>query len=34
MKNTRLWLKYDIGEDMDVIETELKEYLFDYTGLV
>ena len=34
MKNTRLWLKYDIGKDMDVIETELKEYLFDYTGLV
>lgn len=33
MKNTRLWTKYDIGEDLKVIETELAEYLYDYSGI-
>lgn len=30
IKNTRLWTQYDIGEDLKIIETELKEYLYDY----
>ena len=31
IKNTRLWLKHDIGEDLRVIENELAEYLYDYS---
>ena len=31
IKNTRLWLKYDIGKDLEVIERELAEYLYDYS---
>lgn len=34
MKNTRLWLQYDIGEDQKIIETELAEYLYDYSEIV
>ena len=33
IKNTRLWQKYDIGEDLRTIETELAEYLYDYSDL-
>lgn len=29
-KNTKLWLTYDIGEDLKVIETELEQYLYQY----
>ena len=32
-KNTRLWLKHDIGTDLQVIERELAEYLYDYSGI-
>lgn len=32
-KNTRTWLKYDISQDLDYIEQELKEYLYDYDAL-
>ena len=31
VKNTRLWEKYDIGDDLKVIEAELAEYLYDYS---
>lgn len=34
MKNTRLWNKYDIGDDLEYIEKELKEYLYDYSALL
>lgn len=30
-KNTKLWLKYDVGEDLSYIERELVEYLYDYS---
>ena len=30
-RNTRLWLKYDIGEELTYIERELAEYLYDYS---
>lgn len=30
INNTRLWLRYDIGEDLQVIERELQEYLYKY----
>lgn len=33
IKNTRLWEKYDIGEDLKLIESELEEYLYDYSFL-
>lgn len=33
VKNTRLWEKYDIGGDLKIIETELVEYLYDYSKL-
>ena len=33
MANTRLWLKHDIGQDLKIIETELAEYLYDYSKL-
>ena len=31
--NTRLWQRHDIGEDLSVIERNLKEYLYDYSGI-
>lgn len=34
IRNTRTWERYDIGEDLQVIERELAEYLYDYDGLV
>ncbi len=30
-RNTRLWEKYDIGSDLDYIENELSEYIYDYS---
>lgn len=33
IKNTRLWEKYDIGEELSYIENELKDYLYDYSFL-
>lgn len=33
VKNTCLWLKYDIGENLKVIEKELAEYLYDYSAI-
>lgn len=33
IRNTRLWEKYDIGSDLDVIKTELAEYLYDYSDI-
>ncbi len=33
IRNTRLWKKYDIGEELKVIETELSEYLYDYSQI-
>ena len=33
IKNTRLWEKYDIGEELSYIENKLKDYLYDYSFL-
>lgn len=30
IKNTRTWKKYDIGNDLQIIESELEEYLYRY----
>lgn len=30
IKNTRTWEKYDIGNDLQIIESELEEYLYRY----
>ena len=30
IKNTRTWEKYDVGNDLQIIESELKEYLYRY----
>lgn len=32
-KNTRIWLEYDIDEELKIIEKELAEYLYDYSAL-
>ena len=29
-KNTKLWLKYNVSEEMKVIEKELSEYIYNY----
>ena len=30
IKNTQLWKRYDIGSNLEFIEHELAEYLYDY----
>lgn len=34
MNNTRLWNKYDIGNDLNYIEKELGEYFYDYSEIL
>lgn len=33
IKNTKLWEKYNIGDELWVIESQLTEYLYDYSAL-